>query len=126
MLNYATVGSNQLEKAKAFYDELLGEIGIAKLFEHSSGGRVYGAPGGSIFGVVGPFDGKPATSGNGSMFGFTVASRADVDRFYAKALALGGSCEGAPGPRGPDADNQAYMAYVRDLDGNKLCVMKLG
>lgn len=125
MLAYATAGSNDLESAKAFYDALFAAVGISPLFDHGSGGRVYGTPGGTMFGIVGPFDGAAATIGNGSMFGFAMPSRELVDIFHAKALELGGSDEGAPGLRGPTEAN-AYMAYVRDLDGNKICAMKLG
>jgi len=125
MLGYATVGSNRLADALAFYDALLGEIGIPILFDRGSGGRVYGTFGGTMFGVVEPYDGQPATAGNGSMFGFALDSREAVDRFHARALALGGSDEGRPGPRPPGVD-RAYMAYVRDLDGNKLCAFILG
>ena len=117
MLSYATVGSNRLEDAKAFYDALLGSIGLTPMFEHPSGGRVYGRDGQIGFGVLGPYDGAPATVGNGSMFAFALETRAAVDAFHAKALALGGTDEGAPGVRGPDW----YFTYVRDLDGNKLC-----
>lgn len=125
MLNYATVGSNRIEEAKAFYDKLLATIGMAPLFEHGSGGRVYGSPGGPMFGVVRPFDGAPAIAGNGAMVGFSCPDRAAVDNFHTTALELGGTCEGAPGLRGP-AEANAYMSYVRDLDGNKLAAMKLG
>lgn len=117
VLAYCTVGSNRLAEAKAFYDALLGGAGLQALFEHPSGGRVYGAHGVPNFAVLGPFDGKPATVGNGSMFAFSFDSRADVDAFHAKALELGGTCAGAPGVRGPDW----YFSYFRDLDGNKLC-----
>ena len=72
-----------------------------------------------MFGVLRPHDEKDASVGNGTMIGFSLANRADVDSFHAKALELGGTCEGAPGLRaGSDA---AYFTYVRDLDGNKLC-----
>jgi hypothetical protein len=125
MPGYATVGSNRLNEALPFYDALLAVVGVTTLFEHSSGGRVYGTPGGTMFGVVGPYDGKAATVGNGSMFGFAAHSREDVDRFHAKALELGGTSEGAPGPRGPEGSN-AYLAYVRDLEGNKLCAFNMG
>ncbi len=121
-LAYATVGSNDLEAAKAFYDVLLGVAGIPPLFEHPSGGRVYGSDGVPGFAVLGPFDKAPATVGNGSMFAFQCDSRAEVDAFHAKALELGGTDEGAPGVRGPDW----YFSYVRDLDGNKLCAYCLG
>lgn len=125
MIGYATVGSNNLEKAMAFYDELLGSVGMIALFDHGSGGRVYGKPGGPMFGVVGPYDGKPATIGNGSMLGFALDSHDEVRAFHAKALALGGTDEGEPGPRGPD-EAKAFMSYFRDLDGNKLCAFKIG
>jgi catechol 2,3-dioxygenase-like lactoylglutathione lyase family enzyme len=114
---YSTVGSNQLEAAKAFYDALFGLTDIKPLFEHPSGGRVYGKDGAPNFAVLGPFDRKPATVGNGSMFAFSFDTRAEVDAFHAKALALGGVSEGDPGVRGPDW----YFGYFRDLDGNKLC-----
>jgi len=106
MPGYATVGSNRLNEALPFYDALLAVVGVTTLFEHSSGGRVYGTPG-------------------GTMFGFAAHSREDVDRFHAKALELGGTSEGAPGPRGPEGSN-AYLAYVRDLEGNKLCAFNMG
>ena len=121
-LGYCTVGSNQLEKAKAFYDELLGSIGMRGVFEHPSGGRVYGGEGTSNFAVLGTFDGKPATAGNGSMFAFSFDSPKEVDTFHAKALVLGGTDEGAPGERAP----KMYFSYFRDLDGNKLCAFCMG
>ncbi|MDX1581736.1 MAG: VOC family protein [Alphaproteobacteria bacterium] len=120
-LSYSTVGSNKLEEAKAFFDELLSSIGMEALFEHPSGGRIYTGDAG-LFGVLGPHDGKAATVGNGSMTGFSFDTREEVDAFYKKALELGGTDEGAPGERGP----KAYFAYFRDLDGNKFCAYKFG
>jgi catechol 2,3-dioxygenase-like lactoylglutathione lyase family enzyme len=120
-LSYATVGSNRLEEAKAFFDELLGSIGMKPFFEHPSGGRLYSSDAG-LFGVLGPYDGKEATVGNGSMTGFSFDSREEVDAFHAKALELGGTDEGAPGERGP----KAYFGYFRDLDGNKFCAYMFG
>ena len=121
-LGHGSVGSNDLAKAKAFYDALLGSAGIAALFEHPSGGRVYGKDGRPFFVVLGPYDKKPATVGNGSMHGFRFDARDEVDAFHAKALALGGADEGAPGERAP----KFYMSYFRDLDGDKLCAFNLG
>jgi catechol 2,3-dioxygenase-like lactoylglutathione lyase family enzyme len=121
-LGHGSVGSNNLEKAKAFYDRLLGSAGVAPLFEHPSGGRVYGLSGNIFFVVLGPYDGKPATIGNGSMHGFRFDTRAEVDAFHAKALSLGGTDEGAPGLRAPTY----YFSYFRDLDGNKLCAFSIG
>ncbi len=121
-LSYATVGSNDLKKAKAFYDALLGSVGMASVFEHPSGGRLYGKDGKLMFGVMAPHDGKPASVGNGSMSGFTFKTREEVDAFYKTALALGAKDDGAPGERGPGF----YFSYFRDPDGNKLCAYKLG
>jgi catechol 2,3-dioxygenase-like lactoylglutathione lyase family enzyme len=116
-MSYATVGSNSLEAAKAFYDALLIPVGIGRLYEHPSGGRVYGARGQPNFAVLGPYDGQPASVGNGCMIAFSFDTRAEVDAFHAKGLELGGADEGAPAVRGP----AVYFSYFRDLDGNKLC-----
>jgi catechol 2,3-dioxygenase-like lactoylglutathione lyase family enzyme len=121
-LGHGVVGSNDLQKAKAFYDALLGSAGVTTLFEHPSGGRVYGKDGRPFFVVLGPYDKKSATVGNGSMHGFSFDTPAEVDAFHAKARALGGTDEGAPGYRAPGF----YMSYFRDLDGNKLRAFKLG
>lgn len=121
-VSYMTVGSNKLEAAKAFYDALLGTIGMKGVYEHPSGGRLYRGKGTGLFGVLGPYDGEAACVGNGMMGGFDFESREEVDAFHAKAIALGGRCEGAPGERMPGA----YFAYFRDLDGNKLCGYKFG
>ena len=117
MLGYVTVGSNDLPKANAYYADLLGDIGFTKLFDHPSGGTIFAKDGKIQFGVLGTYNGEPATAGNGSMVAMELPSAAAVDSFHAKALALGGSCEGAPGNRG----GFFYAAYMRDLDGNKLC-----
>lgn len=119
---YASVGSNDLERAKAFYDALLPLAGIVGMFDHRSGGRVYGKDGALSFAVLGPYDGNPATVGNGTMIAFRFADRGAVDAFHAKALALGGTDEGAPGVRG----GPYYMSYMRDPDGNKLCAFHDG
>ena len=121
-LGYGTVGSNRLSEAKAFYDALFASIGIHALFEHPSGGRIYGKNDNLIFGVLGPYDGNPATVGNGSMFAFAFRTRAEVDAFHAQALELGGKDEGAPGLRAKGF----YFSYFRDLDGNKLCAYNIG
>jgi catechol 2,3-dioxygenase-like lactoylglutathione lyase family enzyme len=118
VLSYATVGSNRLDEAKAFYDELLASMGVMRLFEHPSGGRIYGKDGRVVFGVIAPFDGEAATVGNGSMIAFHFATPDEVVAFHKKALALGAKDEGAPGFRG---GSPFFMSYFRDLDGNKLC-----
>ena len=120
-LSHATVGSNQLTNAKAFYDALFQPFGIVSVFEHPSGGRIYGKDGVPMFGVLGPYDKRPATAGNGSMVAFKCDTRDEVQIMYDKARALGGKDDGAPGERGPNA----YFAYFRDLDGNKLCAYRI-
>lgn len=120
-LGYCTVGSNDLGRAKAFYDALLGSAGITPVFDHRSGGRFYGAGGRLAFGVLAPFDGGPASAGNGAMAAFSFETRAEVDAFHALALRLGGTDEGAPGERAAGY----YFSYFRDLDGNKLCAFLL-
>ena len=116
-VSYITVGSNNLEAARGFYDALLGSISMRGVFEHPSGGRLYRGKDGCLFGVLGPYDGGAASIGNGMMGGFSFDSRDEVSAFHAKALELGGTCEGPPGER----MGGSWFAYFRDLDGNKLC-----
>lgn len=116
-LGYITLGTNDLEKAAAFYDELLGSIGHKRLFEDDNGFIAWGTSmEGPVFAITPPFDGNPATVGNGVMAAFNLDSKEAVDAFYAKGLELGGSDEGAPGQR----IEGFYAGYFRDLDGNKL------
>ena len=127
MIGYVLVGTNDPAKATAFYDALFATIGIGKLFDRSSGGRVYGiSMDKPFFGVVAPYDGLPATIGNGTMVSLVMDSRNQVDIMHARAIELGGANEGAPGVRGGEGANTFYAAYFRDLDGNKLCMFRLG
>jgi catechol 2,3-dioxygenase-like lactoylglutathione lyase family enzyme len=121
-MGYGTVGSNDLKQAMVFYDALLGSAGLVKLFDHPSGGCIYGKDGDFTFGVLGPYDKNPATVGNGSMLALRFDSPEAVEKFHAKAMSLGATDEGAPGERGP----KMYFSYFRDLDGNKLCAYCLG
>ena len=123
MLGYAVVGTNDLEKSKGFYDAVLGEIG-AKQMMPMDRGVMYGT-GHPWLAVMTPFDGAPAAPGNGLMVGLMAPSRTAVDSVHAKALASGGTDEGGPGVRGDNPDG-FYGAYFRDLDGNKLCVFRMG
>ena len=84
-LGYCTVGSNSLEKAKMFYDALLGVAGMTGLFEHPSGGRVYGKDGNACFVVLGPYNGKPASVGNGGMIAFRCDTPEEVNAIHAEA-----------------------------------------
>jgi catechol 2,3-dioxygenase-like lactoylglutathione lyase family enzyme len=123
MIGYVTLGTNDLPRALAFYDALLAELGARRLWD-SPRGAAYGtsamAPG---LGIMTPFDGQPATRGNGTMVALVVNDRASVDRLHARAMALGASDEGAPGPRGSGG---FYAGYFRDLDGNKLNFFCMG
>lgn len=113
-MNYAVLGTNDMAAAETFYDALFDTAGLQRL--QPSARMTYWLGDGFAFAVAQPFDGEAATQGNGTMLGFSVGSSHEVDRMHARALELGGTSEGAPGPRGP-----RYSAYVRDLDGNKLC-----
>jgi len=122
MIGYVTLGSNDRQKAGAFYDELLGLLGAKRAMV--DGDRFIGWSNGqgAMLAVIKPYDGNPATVGNGNMVSLAVGSRENVDKIHAKALALGGKDEGAPGLRG----GHFYGAYFRDLDGNKLCAFHMG
>lgn len=120
MIAYASVGSNNLDEAKMFYDALLASIGMASYYDARTGGRLYGDPSTGFFAVHRPYDGQPATGGNGAMAGFRLDDEEQVRRFHALALSLGATNEGDPGPRGT-REPAAFFAYLRDLDGNKIC-----
>jgi catechol 2,3-dioxygenase-like lactoylglutathione lyase family enzyme len=122
MIGYVTIGTNDLARAGAFYDALLAEIGAKRLMDYGRGYSYGASMDQPSLGIVRPFDGKPATVGNGVMVAIGVDSREAVDRVHRKALELGGSDEGAAGPRGDDF----YAGYFRDLDGNKLSVFCTG
>jgi catechol 2,3-dioxygenase-like lactoylglutathione lyase family enzyme len=123
MLAVARYGTRDLERATAFYDPLAEILGARRLFERADAVGYQGAHGG--FFVIGvPLAGEP-TVGNGTQVGFMADSRAAVNAAHAKALELGGTCEGPPGIRGDDPDG-FYAAYFRDLDGNKLLVFRHG
>lgn len=121
---YATLGVSDATATAAFYDAVLSTIGWAMCTEFP-GWRGYtkgGAEGGFTLWLCAPFNGEPASTGNGTMIGFPATSHEQVQAFHAAALAHGGSDDGAPGPRehyGPDW----YSAYVRDPSGNKLSIV---
>lgn len=122
MIGYITLGTNDLAKATAFYAALLGEIG-AKQVMQSERFTFFGvAMDKPMLGVIMPYDGQHASSGNGTMTALAMPDRASVDKVYAKALELGGTCEGKPGVRG----GNFYAGYFRDLDGNKLNAFCMG
>lgn len=117
MIGYTTVGTNDLARAQKFYDELFGTVGVKRIMEFPAGtmwGAAFDKP---AFAVMKPYDGNPATVGNGVMIALVFDSVEKVNAVYNKALELGGKDEGPLGPRG---DSGFYAGYFRDLDGNKL------
>lgn len=118
-LGYVTIGTNDFERATAFYDALLGAVGGKRAFP-TPNGQIYALGKGPMVMVTKPYDGQPATAGNGAMVAIAVDTKEEVAALHAKALELGGACEGPPGPRGAFGE----FAYFRDLDGNKLCAFK--
>jgi len=121
MIGYVTIGTNSLEKSKAFFDKVLAQLGGTRGFA-SERMQGYSAPGGAMLAICTPYDDKPATLGNGTMVSLAAPTREVVDKVYADAIAAGATDEGKPGERMPTF----YGAYFRDLDGNKFCVFKMG
>ena len=117
MIGYVTLGTNDIDRARGFYDALLGEIGVARIHDGDHITLWGIGRSGGLLGVIKPFDGEAATAGNGAMVAISVDSVDKVAQLHAKALSLGGADEGAPGPRGTRKNE---FAYCRDLDGNKL------
>jgi len=127
MIGYATIGTNDIDRARGFYDELLGSIDLKQLMVMDSGFTMYGASFGQpALAVTPPYNGEAASPGNGNMIAIPLKERAQVDALHARALSLGGSDEGAPGVRGEEGPQAFYGAYFRDLDGNKLCAFRVG
>jgi catechol 2,3-dioxygenase-like lactoylglutathione lyase family enzyme len=134
MFTYIYLGTNDLERAIKFYDAVMGVLGLERVVTGdpewdriSAGWGTYKNDGAEELALwVGtPFDGQPATVGNGSMVAFRAQSWRQVDDFHAAALANGGASEGAPGLR-PQYNPDFYAAYLRDPDGNKLAVVCRG
>ena len=128
MIGYATLGTNDPARARAFYDAFFAAVGAKRLIEMPDARELtfYGsAPNRPMLAIGRPYDGGPASPGNGAMVALQADSRAEVDRLHALALELGAVDEGAPGLRGPEKLGY-YFAYFRDSDGNKLALFKLG
>lgn len=117
VFTHVTVGTNDLEQARTFYDKVLGALGMTRLYD-ADAASAWGVGQPSIM-VLKPKDGKEATRANGGTIGLAAPSREAVNNFHAEALANGGTCDGPPGPR--DFVPNAYGAYVRDAVGNKFC-----
>jgi predicted lactoylglutathione lyase len=122
MIGFVSLGTNDIERAARFYDQLLGELGAKRFMETERfiawaiSARV------PALSVIEPFDGNAATVGNGVMVALAMDSREKVDALYRRAIELGAKDEGAPGQR---SDN-FYAGYFRDLDGNKLNACFMG
>jgi predicted lactoylglutathione lyase len=122
MIGYVTLGTNDLERAARFYDELLGTLGARRFLETETFIAWSVAPDRPALSVTKPFDGNAATVGNGVMVALVMDSQDKVDTLHKKAMELGATDEGAPGPRG----SGFYAGYFRDPDGNKLNAFFMG
>jgi catechol 2,3-dioxygenase-like lactoylglutathione lyase family enzyme len=124
MLSVARYGTRDLPRATEFYDAIASLLGARRVIERDEVVAYKGADGG-MFLIGIPFSGE-ANVGNGTQIGFAAPSRAVVDAVFAKAMDMGGTCEGPPGLRGPEGVQAFYAAYFRDRDGNKVMVMRVG
>ncbi len=122
MIGCVTLGTSDLARAAVFYDAIAAELDTPRMMEFD-GFIAWGKPGAAAgIGLTKPFDGNPASVGNGVMVALEARDKAQVDRLHALALANGGTCEGPPGPRG----DTFYAGYFRDPDGNKLNAYIMG
>ncbi len=121
MFSHVMIGTNDLDRAKTFYDALLATLGVpaGTIDRH----RIFYRTSSGVLGVSLPIDGQPATFGNGSTLGFACSTPEQADAWHAAGVANGGvTCEEPPGVReGPMG--KLYLAYLRDPDGNKLCAL---
>ncbi len=117
MIGYITVGTNDFTKASEFYDKLFEVIGVKRLWTHGENAAWANSREECAFCLVTPFNKEEATYGNGSMIALRMPDQSSVKKVYSKAIELGATDEGAPGPRG---EHGFFGGYFRDLDGNKL------
>jgi predicted lactoylglutathione lyase len=122
MIGYVTLGTNDIERAARFYDDLLSVVGAKRTMETEKFIAWGNDPNAPMLFVIKPADGKPATVGNGVMVALAAKSKEQVDTVYKKAISLGAKCEGPSGDRG----GGFYAGYFRDADGNKLCSFFMG
>ena len=125
MLNHVMIGSSDIEKAKSFYNAVLGVLGAREPIEHQNATgqkRLFYIHDGSTFCISEPINGEPATAANGSTFGFVCDSPAQVQEFHDVAVANGGtSVEDPPGPRESEQLGTMHLCYFLDPDGHKIC-----
>ena len=125
MYSHMMVGSDDLDKAKTFYDALFGAVGANAGIMDPAGRLVY-MHNGAVFLVTPPIDGQPASHGNGMTIGFAMDSTEQADEWHKAGAAAGGKeIEDPPGWR-EGAAGKLYLAYLRDPDGNKLCALCRG
>jgi catechol 2,3-dioxygenase-like lactoylglutathione lyase family enzyme len=122
MIGYVTIGTNDMEKAKAFWSELLEPLGAKVLMDIGRIAFIGESMDKPILAVCTPFDTEAPDHGNGNMLAFPAGSREKVDELYARAMGLGAQDEGPPGERGPGF----YGGYFRDADGNKAVFYQMG
>lgn len=121
MFSHVMIGTNNLDKAKAFYDKVLGALGIGP--GHVDGHRMFYMTPSGAFSVSKPINGEPATHANGGTIGFAAKSPAEADAWHKAGLEAGGAtCEDPPGVR-EGGMGKMYLAYLRDPDGNKICAL---
>jgi catechol 2,3-dioxygenase-like lactoylglutathione lyase family enzyme len=121
MFSHIMIGTNNLDRAKAFYDAVLGTLGVAPAI--IDGHRIFYRTKYGVFSVSEPINGEPATAANGGTIGFACSSPEQADAWHRAGLANGGtSCEEPPGVR-EAAIGKLYLAYMRDPDGNKICAL---
>ncbi len=121
MFSHVMIGTNDLTRAKSFYDELLATLGVRPAL--IDGHRIFYITPTGIFSVTQPINGAQATCANGGTIGFAASSPEQADAWHAAGVAAGGvSCEDPPGVR-EGTTGKLYLAYLRDLDGHKLCAM---
>ncbi len=120
MFSHITIGSNDIDRSKTFYDAVLGSFGAKPATPDARGRLMYSHNGGRLL-ITKPLNGEPATGANGGTIGFALESPAAVDAWHEAGVAHGGTtCEDPPGIR-QGAAGPLYLAYLRDPDGNKLC-----
>jgi len=122
MIGYITLGTNELQRACAFYDLLMAEFGAVRTMDYPTFIAWGTSPESTALSVIKPYDGNPASVDNGVMVGLQADSRATVDCVYNKAMSLGAKDEDPAGPRG----DTFYAGYFPDPDGNKLNVFYAG
>ncbi len=121
MFSHIMIGTNDLDRAKAFYDSLLGTVGVPAA--RVDGHRIFYRTKTGVFSVTRPINGQPATCANGMTIGFAAESPEQVNAWHTAGLAAGGTaCEDPPGVR-TGSVGKLYLAYLRDPDGHKLCAL---